>query len=104
MIEMTPMPCGLEDDRIRFDPEEPESDDPRTDMEKRLEWLCEEWKECQVDDHYDSWRDMKMAMHGAWQALNHCRDRHEDRVALETLGLLAFQYSMDCIDEGKFND
>ncbi len=98
------MPCGLDDERIRFEPEEPESEDPRTDAEKRLEWLCDEWKDAQADDHYDSWRDVRMMIFGATQALNHCKadPRHDDRMALITLGGLAFEYSLVCIQQGKY--
>lgn len=98
------MPCGLEDDRIRFPPDAPEDDDPRSDAEKRLEWLCDEWADAQADDHYDTWRDVRMMVHGAIQALNYCKAdaRHDDRMALMAAGSLAFEYSLDCIQQGKY--
>jgi len=98
---MNTMPCGLEDDRIRFEPEE-EDTDPRTDVEKRLSWICDEWADAATNDRHEEWRDLNMMLHGALQALNHCRDRHEDRMAIMAINALAYQNSTDCIMDGKY--
>lgn len=102
MNDLTPCFTDCDDNRLPAD--EPEANDPRTDAEKRLEWLCDEWASAQTDDHYDTWRDVRMMVHGAMQALNYCTrdDRHEDRTALMTLGCLAFEYSLVCVQEGKY--
>ena len=101
--------CGLDDPRIRFKPEVIDADEDqrlqtRTDMERRLEWLCDEWADAQAADMLDEWRDVRMAIHGAIQALNFCHadQRHDDRMALMTLGSVAFQHSQDCIRDGKY--
>lgn len=96
------IPCGLEDDRIRFDADEPEADDPRTETEKRLEWICDEWKFAQEEDIYDTWRDVRMMIVGARQALNHCNDRYDDRMDLLDLMGIAFGYSLACILAGRY--
>jgi hypothetical protein len=102
---MNQMLCGYRDDPRQWDePEAIEEEDPLTDAEKRLEWLCDEWASAQTDDHYDTWRDIRMMVHGAMQALNYCTrdDRHDDRMALMTLVSLAFEYSLACIQQGKY--
>lgn len=101
------IPCGLDDPRIRFEPDLidiDELEDPRNDMEKRLEWLCDEWAGAQDDDTLESWRDVRMAIHGASLALIYCSadDRLEDRMALMEMSALAFQHSQDCISAGRF--
>lgn len=101
------MPCGLDDPRIRFEPDLIDADedtDPRTDMEKRLEWLCDEWAYAQEADTLDEWRDVRMAIHGAYLALTFCSadDRSADRVALDNLSALAYQHSIDCISAGRY--
>lgn len=96
------MPCGLDDPRIRFEPDEPEDDDPRTDMEKRLDWLCDEWATAITDDTYDTWRDVRMMIFGASMGLVHCRDKFDDRMALSTLGSVSFEYGLACIQQGKY--
>lgn len=100
----SPIHCFTDCDDNRLPADEPEANDPRTDAEKRLEWLCDEWASAQSDDHYDSWRDVRMMIFGATQALNHCKadPRHDDRVELITLGGLAFEYSLGCIQQGKY--
>lgn len=90
---MNTMPCGLEDDRVRFEPDE-EDADPRTDVEKRLSWICDEWAGVLNNDHYDDWHDLRMMIYGASQALIHCRDRFEDYSALRELGNFAFECGM----------
>ena len=98
------IPCGLEDDRIRYEPDEPEEESPLTPVEQRLSWLCEEWQAAVAEDYYDTWRDIRMMVHGALQALNWCKadNRHEDRMALMQLGSVAFEHSLDCIASNKY--
>lgn len=90
------MPCGLDDERIRFEPDEPD-DDPRNHVEKRLAWLCEQWADALIDDTYDAWRDVRMMIYGATQSLIQCRDRHRDIEALGHLGSMAFENSISCL-------
>lgn len=94
---MNGMPCGLEDDRIRFEPDAEEDSDPRTDLEKRLSWLCDEWKEALEYDDYEHWHDMRVMIYGATQALIRCSDRFDDHEALRALSNIAFLNSLDCI-------
>jgi len=95
------MPCGLDDPRIRYEPEEVEVEDPRSLMEIRIEWLCEEWQSAIKDDTYESWRDLRMMVYGATQALNYCRDRHDDRMALMVLSSVSFEHSLACLAADK---
>lgn len=95
-------PCWTDSEENRFPADELEDTDPRTAMEKRLEWLCEEWTDAIVDDNFDAWHDLRMAIHGASQTLIHCKDRHDDSSALFTLAQVAFEHSMTCISEGKY--
>lgn len=97
------MPCGLDDERIRFEPDEPD-DDPRSHVEKRLEWICEQWADALIDDTYETWRDVRMMIYGATQALIHCRDRHQDIEELGHLSSMAFENSISCIQKGKYDD
>ncbi len=98
------MPCGLDDPRIRFEPEPVEEEsDPRTDMEKRLSWICDEWADAATNDRHEEWRDLNMMLHGALQGLNHCPDRHYDRMAIMEISKLAYQHSTDCIQAGRYN-
>ena len=94
------MPCKP----ILLEPEVFGDNDPRTEMEKRIEWLCDSWAEAQTDDTLESWRDVRMMTHGAIQALNFCHadSRHEDRMALMAIHSVAFEYSQACINEGKY--
>jgi hypothetical protein len=73
-----------------------------TDMEKRIDWLCSEWADASTNDTHDDWRDLRMMIHGALQALNYCPDRHEDRMALMALGGVAFELSLDCISRDRY--
>lgn len=102
---MNPMPCYTDCDDNRLPADIPdEIEDPRTDAEKRLEWLCDQWADAQTNDTSDAWRDVRMMIYGAIQALNYCHadDRHDDRMALMTLGSVALEYSLDCIYQGKY--
>lgn len=99
------MPCGLDDSRIRFEPDAEEDDnDPRTPMEKRLEWLFDDWADAHANNTFDEWHSVSMAIHGAFQALIWCHqeDRHEDRATLMMLGDVAFQNSLACISEDRY--
>lgn len=96
------MPCGLEDDRIRFEPDEPEEESPMTDMEKRISWLCDDWAEALRDDTYDTWRDVRMMIYGATQSLVDCKGRFDDIRALHDLGNIAFDNGLECIRAGKY--
>lgn len=94
----TPHPAEL----VGFPSVDVIAEDSRTDAEKRLEWLCDEWADAHAINMLDEWRDLRMAIHGAIQVLNYCRERHEDRIALMELGSLALQHSQDCIIAGRY--
>ncbi len=105
------MPCGLDDPRLWDEAidtrvsralEEQEDADPRTEAEKRLSWVCDMWADAAEIDRYEDWHDMNMALHGALLALNHCPDRHYDRMAIMELSTLAYRHSADCIQAGCY--
>lgn len=101
---MNQMLCGYRDDDRLWDEAEAidEDEDILTPLEKRLEWICDEWKEAREADTYDAWYSVRMMLYGAAQALNYCRDRYEDRMAVSLLSNVAFEYSLTCIQEGKY--
>ncbi len=102
---MNTIPCITDSDEFRFDPDGPEYTDPRTDAEKRIEWLCDEWQAALNNDSYDTWRDVRMMCYGAIQALIHCRGSKtamDDYRTLSELGNVAFVYSTDSILAGKY--
>jgi hypothetical protein len=98
------MPCGKEVYIDRSYESNEEDTDPRTDAEKRIEWICEEWASALTDDTYDTWRDVRMMCYGAVQALNQCRtiDCMEDYRTFSVLGDIAFNNSLDCIRDDKY--
>lgn len=79
------------------------AEDPRTDMEKRLSWICDEWADAAANDMHEEWHDLNMMLHGALQGLNHCPDRHHDRMAIMEISKLAFRHSIDCIHAGRMS-
>lgn len=96
------MPCGLDDDRIRFAPDV-EDDDPRTDTEKRLMWIEDEWASARHEDTYESWNDVRLMAFGAVQALINAECRNVPEIAqLREIGDFAFENSMTCIKEGRY--
>ena len=96
------MPCITDSDEHRFPADAPKDESPLSDMENRLEWVCEVWADAIANDTHEEWRDLRMMIHGALLALNYCKDRHEDRMALMELGSLIFEYCLDCIDRGRY--
>lgn len=103
----TLMPCGLDDDRCRLEPDGPEDTDPRTDAEKRIEWICEEWQSVLDkgdDDTYEDWRDIRMMAYGAKQALNQNNGftARQDYLLFDIVGDLAFLNGVNCIQNGKY--
>ncbi len=102
------IPCITDSDENRFqsDPlHDATLDDDfpvMTDMEKRIEWICGEWAEAIKSDTYEAWHDLRMMLHGAVLALGYCRDRHEDRMAINDLGTMVFENSLACIQAGKY--
>jgi hypothetical protein len=98
-------PCFTDSDEFRFEPDGPEDTDPRTDAEKRIEWICNEWKYALDDDNYESWHDVRMMCYGAIQALNQCsgsKTAMDDYRMFSTLGDIAFNNGSDCIQDGKY--
>lgn len=99
------MPCGLDDERIRFEPDlidVDEAEDPRTDLEKRFDWICGEWKDAQEIDTLEEWSSVRYALYGASQALVSCSNRYDDIRALDTLRGLCVEYSSACIRDGRY--
>lgn len=96
------MPCGLEDDRVRYEPEDDEPESMLTDVEQEIEWLCDDWQQALADDTYDTWRDVRMMVYGATQMLNQVGRHYETRAALNYLGTLAFDNGLVCLKAGKY--
>lgn len=96
------IPCGYIDDPRMWDQDDTtDEEELLTDVEKRLAWICDDWRDALINDSYDDWRDMRMALYGATQALNWCGgDRHEDRMALMYLSTVAFENSLQHIRKG----
>ena len=101
---MDRMLCGYRDDSRLWDkPEIDEEDtDLRTETEKRLEWIEDEWKTAQELDSYEGWNDVRMMTYGAVQSMVYADGRHEERADLTTLGSLALKNGIDCIKAGKY--
>ena len=95
------MPCGLDDPDLRFEPDEPDTD-PRTDMEKRLSWICSDWNEAIEIDMADAWRDLRMSLYGATQTINCSPDRYWDGVQIRHLAEIAQWRTLDCISRGRY--
>lgn len=105
---MNQMLCGYRDDPRQWsEPDtEEEDNDPRTEQEKRISWICDDWADALKCDNYDEWRDVRMSLYGARQALVNL-DRYDKTVSqtwdlLNSLGDLAFEYGMDCIRSGEY--
>jgi hypothetical protein len=96
------MPCITDSDEFRFEPDGPEDESPLTDMEKRIEWICDDWADALEIDTYDEWNSVRMSIHGAIQTLIYCPGRAQDESAMRDLRAVAFENGMDCIKRGKF--
>lgn len=100
---MEKMPCGLDDPRIRFEPDEEFEEEPLlTQMEERISWLCDEWATAHAINDAESWRDIRNMLYGASMALIGCIDRYDDRSAIFDLGKLAFEREVQCIAENRY--
>ena len=94
------IPCGLDDSRLWDDDPEIEAcdqEDPRNAMEKRIQWLCDEWQTAINDGTYDAWRDVSMMIYGASQTLNYFSDNQTMRTVLHVLGAIAFEHGQEQI-------
>lgn len=99
----TLMPCGLEDDRIRFEPDAEEDEDILTPMENRLKWICEMWSVALEADTSEEWQEVLTAIYGAKQTLIYGGwDRVGDKNAMDDLRRIAFENQIDCIQRGKY--
>ena len=97
------MPCGLDDTRLWDEPEVEEEDtDPRTDMEKRISWVCDVWADAQECDTFDEWNSVRLMLAGALHALIYTIGRHEDYKALDAARDIAFENSLVGIRENKY--
>jgi hypothetical protein len=96
------MPCITDSDEFRFEPDEPEEESPLTNIEKRIEWICDDWATALECDTYEEWSDVRLMFSGAIQALIYCRDRHEDLKALSELRDMAYENSLDCIRRDRY--
>lgn len=101
---MNTIPCGKEVYIDRSYESDEEDTDPRTPAEKRIDWICEEWKGALEDDTYDTWRDVRMMAYGAKMSLiKHRGDAtFTDYRLFDMVGDLAFLNGLDCIREGKY--
>jgi hypothetical protein len=96
------MPCGLEDDRVRFEPDSDEPVEVMTPMERRIHWVCDSWADALAIDTADEWQDMRRELFGAVQTLVYDSNRNEDRAAIMELQQIAFERTIECIREGKY--
>jgi hypothetical protein len=98
------MLCGLQDDdRNRFELDGPEDESPLTDMEKRIQWICDAWSDALTNDNYDEWRDVRMMLYGAKQTLIHCNKfKLDEWTVLDELSDIAFHNGLDCISRGLY--
>ncbi len=97
------IPCIVADsDEFRLEPDTPEEESNLTPLERRLEWLCDEWSDAGHINTYDEWKGVRYAIYGAAQALNFCNDRYEDLEAMRLLGGIVFEHQLSCIQEGKY--
>lgn len=94
------MPCGLEDDRIRFEDDEDES--PLTIAEQQIEWLCDDWQDALKDETYETWHDIRMVLYGATQMLNQIGRNYELRTMISDLERMAFENSIEQIRLGNY--
>lgn len=102
---MNQMLCGYRDDPRQWaepEPVEEEDDDPRTEPEKRISWLCSDWSDALTDDTYDEWNGVRLAIYGASQMLVHVNGMHRESAMLLDLSRIAFENGLDCIRRGKY--
>ena len=96
------IPCITDSDEFRYPDEAPEEESPFTEVEKRIQWICDDWADALTNDNYDEWRDVRMMLYGAKQTLNYCKDRRDDWKALDDLSDLAFANGLHCIGRGQY--
>ena len=95
------MPCGLDDPDLRFEADGEE--EVMSEAEKRISWIFSEWQEAIENDDLETWRDIRMMVYGAKQALAQATTRQYDEYRLlDDLGAVAFEHSLDCIRHGKY--
>lgn len=100
---MNDMLCGYLDDPRQWDePEAIEEEDPLTDAEKRLEWICSDWAYAIECDTADEWDRVRMALYGATQAFIKCRSSRQEEQMARDLADIAFDRQIDCIKAGRY--
>ena len=103
-----PIPCFTDSDENRFqsDPlHDATLDDDfpvKTEMEKRISWICSDWGDALVNDRHDDWYAVRMEIYGACQTLIYSPGRSEDYRAMNDLGNIAFKNGLDCLSRGKY--
>ena len=97
-----PIPCGLEDDRCRLEPETDEPESPLTLVEKEISWVCDSWREALEIDTAEEWGTVRHELFGARQALIHCPGHWDAYRALDDLASIAFENTIACIRAGRF--
>lgn len=100
-IAVERIPCGLDDPRIRFEPDAEEEESLLTKDEQRFEWLFDEWQQAIHDGTYDAWRDVRMMVYGAKQVINQSHAFEAIQI-LHTLDGVAFGLGMDQIKAGNY--
>ena len=106
-MKMNRMLCGYLDDPRQWDePEAIEEEGLLTDAEQRIEWLFDSWADAVACDTYDEWHTVKSEIYGATQTLNAIGSLAlrgvDPREELRLLGGVAFENSLVCIREGKY--
>lgn len=100
---MNDMLCGYLDDPRQWDePEAIEEEDPLTDAEKRLEWICSDWADAIECDTADEWDRVRMALYGATQAFTTCRFSRQEEQMARDLADIAFDRQIDCIRRFRY--
>lgn len=99
---MNTMLCGYRDDRRLWDEPEEVEEDPLTEAEKRIEWICDAWADALLIDTYEEWHDVQIMAYGATQMCTYASGMHKEREMLREIGRLAFANSRDCIQAGRY--
>lgn len=96
------MPCGLEDDRVRYEVDEDEEENLLTIPEQQIKWLCDDWQDALKDGSYETWHDIRMVLYGASQTLNQIGLNYELRTMISDLERMAFENSIEQIKLGNY--
>ena len=96
------MPCITDSDEFRYSEEAAEKESPLTLVEQQIEWLCDDWHGALEEDSYEAWHSVRMEIYGATQMLNQIGTHYDTRRALDELGWIAFENSLESIRAGNY--